>query len=366
MHVVVAGGGVMGAATAWVLAARGHAVTLLEQHAPGHTLGSSHGSGRIFRIAYDDPLYAGLATQALSGWRRLEAETGTRVLRLTGAVDHGPESATQSRARVLSDLNVGHELLTPAAAHRRWPSMRFDRSVLFHPTAGRIHADLAVAAFTSAALRHGATIYHGHHVVVVTRTLHGVRVVTATGATFEADVVVLAAGAWSATLAAVAGVELPPLRVTLEQPVTFTTARRGPWPCFIHHPGAGIQHPHGVYGLRVNEGLKVGAHARGREVDPRQDDRRPDPAAVHDVVEYAREWLPGVDAGTAEPAGCLYTLTADHDFVVDRVDDVVVLAGFSGHGFKFAPAVADLAAGLALGTAAAPHRFTSLSLARSA
>ena len=74
----------------------------------------------------------------------------------------------------------------------------------------------------------------------------------------------------------------------------------------------------------------------------------------------ARRWLPGVDPRHGRATGCLYTLTSDHDFVIDRVGDVVVLAGFSGHGFKFAPAVGELAADLVTGTGGAPDRFTRL------
>ena len=89
-RVVVIGGGVMGSAAAWQLASRGIDVTLLEQFRPGHTNGSSHGSSRIFRLAYPDPFYVTLAARALPLWRQVEYESGQAVLTLTGAVDHGP------------------------------------------------------------------------------------------------------------------------------------------------------------------------------------------------------------------------------------------------------------------------------------
>ncbi|MYR36844.1 FAD-dependent oxidoreductase, partial [Streptomyces sp. SID4944] len=86
LDVLVVGGGLMGASAAWRLSARGHRVTVLERFGPGHDRGSSHGTSRIFRLAYAEPSYTELALRALPLWRRLEEESGRPVLTLTGAV----------------------------------------------------------------------------------------------------------------------------------------------------------------------------------------------------------------------------------------------------------------------------------------
>ena len=112
-------------------------------------------------------------------------------------------------------------------------------------------------------------------------------------------------------------------------------------------PGDGLASG-GVYGLASVDGLKVGFHGQGPVVDPDDRDRTPDAVMLAGLREYARPWLPGVDPESAVPVTCLYTLTPDQQFVVDRLGRITVLAGFSGHGFKFASAIGELAAGLTL------------------
>ncbi|HEU5150181.1 MAG TPA: FAD-dependent oxidoreductase, partial [Iamia sp.] len=155
------GGGVMGAAAAWAIAGRGASVLLVEQHAPGHQRGSSHGSSRIFRHAYARVGYVELARRALAGWRELEAETGREVLTLTGAVDHGDPAAVAALEAALGEAAVPFEVLAPEEAANRWPGLRFDTTVLFHPEAGRLHADAAVRTLHGAAGRRGAEVRLG-------------------------------------------------------------------------------------------------------------------------------------------------------------------------------------------------------------
>jgi len=266
---VIVGGGVMGSAAAWALARRGVQVLLLEQFGPGHRLGSSHGSSRIFRLAYAQPFYVRLARTALPLWRELAAETGQPVLALTGAVDHGSADELRPRLRTLLDAGERAELLTPAEAERRWPVLRVDTAALFHPTAGRLHADDAVRGFQRAARSHGAELRHDSVVEAV--SVHGadsVRVHTASG-TLAARRVVVAAGSWARALLGPV-LPMPRLRVTQEQPAHFAARDpAAPWPSFIHHPYDGGRVPSaGVYGLASADGIKVGLHGVGPEVDP--------------------------------------------------------------------------------------------------
>jgi sarcosine oxidase len=134
------------------------------------------------------------------------------------------------------------------------------------------------------------------------------------------------------------------VRVTQEQ-VQHYQARpgTGPWPSFIHRHG--LLH----YGLETpGEGIKVGLHQAGAEVDP---DDRPkwNDEFERDMVDYVETWLPGLDPTPVSRTLCLYTNTADDDFVIDRVGPVVVGSPCSGHGFKFTPLVGRLLADLAQG-----------------
>jgi len=359
--VVIVGGGVIGSAAAWRLAERGRSVVLLEQFDPGHRHGASHGSSRIYRQAYDGEFYTGLAARALPLWRALEDTTDTPVLTLTGAVDHGLPAALAAKANALAALGIPHELLDPVEAGRRWPGIRFDTRVLYHPDAGRLHADRSVQALNRAAADAGADIRHGVAVHGIESTATGVEVVT-DGKAIPAAHVVVAAGAWTRSLIADAQLdavpELPRLRTTQEQPAHFLPLTADDWPSFVHHRGAGLT-GEGIYGLGSDDGIKIGEHGTGPVVDPEMRDYTPDPAGVARLVDYAAAWLPGVDLDSVTADTCLYTTTPDSNFVVDRVGDVTVAAGFSGHGFKFAPVIGELVADLADGTTRTfePFRF---------
>jgi sarcosine oxidase len=333
----------MGSATAWWAARAGREVVLLERHDGHHVHGSSHGRSRIFRLAYDDPYYVGLALRARDLWRVLEEESGTSLLTTTGGVDHGPGSGAVADA--LAAAGLAHERLSVGAAAERWPMLRFDTSVVVQPDAGRLDADRAVTTLHAEAARHGADVRFSCPAVSARATPYGVAVETPAGVV-EARVAVVAAGAWLPGLLAHLPVpaDLPPFRVTQEQPV-YLAARTGDgWPSFIHHRA-----PFLYYGLGApGEGVKVGEHGSGRIVSP---DARlaPDDAAVARVEAYAAEWLPGAVPRATRVDSCLYTSTPDDTFVICREGPLVVCSPCSGHGFKFTPLVGRMTAELASG-----------------
>ncbi|HEU5151196.1 MAG TPA: FAD-dependent oxidoreductase, partial [Iamia sp.] len=200
----------------------------------------------------------------------------------------------------------------------------------------------------------------GEVVTAVEEAGDGVAVRLASGDVVAAGVAVVAAGAWASRL--LGGVDgVPAMRVTVEQPAHFRPVDEAvPWPSFIHHPGALLtmdRAVHGVYGLAGDEGVKLGFHGIGAEIDPDVTERPFDADALDDLRRYAETWVPGVVSTRAVPTTCLYTTTPDHDPVIDRSGAVVVLAGFSGHGFKFGPAIGALAAALALDGAAPDPLF---------
>src|SRR6478735_2164721 len=120
--VCVVGAGLAGAASARELAARGHSVLLLEQHAVGHRHGSSHGSSRIYRRAYADPFYVALTGRAADEWARLEDESGVRLLTPTGGLDVGAGRPEAIHAE-LTAAGVPVVLLSTAEIADRWPGM---------------------------------------------------------------------------------------------------------------------------------------------------------------------------------------------------------------------------------------------------
>jgi sarcosine oxidase len=366
-HVVV-GGGVMGAATARALARRGADVLLVEQFGRGHDRGSSHGATRIVRRGYVADDWVALTGDALDAWRALEAETGRTLLDLTGALDHGDLAALDQIQAALVRAGVEHERLTPDEAATRWPGLRFDTSVLFHAEAGRVRSADAVEALLDSAVAAGAELRFDTAVVGIETEGDDVvlRLEGAGGASSSvvSASVVLAVGSWAehlgGDLVRSAGASLPPVRVTQEEPAHFATELPDDaWPSFVHHPSDPVlrEQVSTIYGLLTpGEGVKVGTHGTGREVDP--DARLAGPGAEGLAVlrDYVSAWVPGVDVDTLAPISCLYDTTPTEDPVMDRVGSVTVATGFSGHGFKFGALFGELLAGVATGTPA-PERF---------
>jgi sarcosine oxidase len=358
--VVVVGGGAMGSAAAWQLTRRGVEVTLLEQFEPGHTRGGSHGSSRIVRLSYDDPFYVDLAATGYDRWAELEDECGEQLLTWTGVVDHGDPATVGALAAAMESRNHVVQRVEPDQAAERWPGLRFDTTALFHPRGGRAHADRTVAALQRVAAARGAEIRHGVEVEAVVPGPDAVEIRTP-DQTLRARHVVVAAGAWAGQLLD-GVVTLPSLTVTREQPAHFPPFDPAvPWPSFIHHIAAATVHgaatPRGVYGLAGPDGVKVGFHAVGPVVDPRNVPDTVDEARLRELQAYVRRWVPGVDASRPVADGCLYDLTDTADFVVDRVGPLTIAVGFSGHGFKFVPEIGRLVADLVLGTRVTPARF---------
>ncbi|WP_412168455.1 FAD-dependent oxidoreductase [Curtobacterium flaccumfaciens pv. flaccumfaciens] len=353
--VVVIGAGVVGAATAYALTARGERVLLVEQHARGHHLGSSHGATRIFRQGYADPEYVALTTRALALWEALEAAAGEELIVRTGAVDHGRPEVVDAIAAALADADIPHESLTPEQAAARWPGIAFEGHVLTHPSAGRIRSDRTIEVFLTLAEATGlADLRFDTRVTGLEDHGDDVTVTLSDGSAVRTASVVAAVGSWAPTLVgellAGRGAGLPAIRVTQEQPAHFPShLPDAAWPSFVHWADGDD-----VYGLLTpGEGVKVGFHGTGPVVDPDHRDFTPVPAEAERLQAYVARYVPGVDATKPTFISCLYDNSPDEDFVIDRVGPLTVATGFSGHGFKFAPLLGEMLADLATG--GVPH-----------
>lgn len=346
---VVVGAGAMGAATAWHLARRGRSVVLLEKFSRGHLRGSSHGATRIFRVAYRDPLYSRLAGRAIPMWRELEETAGEVLLEQTGQLDHGEPVAIDEIESALRGGGWAYERLSSAAAHERWPSLAFDREVIYSPDGGRVFADRTVEALTRLAQSEGAEVYFETPATALRVADASVTVETPAGA-WEAQTVVVAAGAWLTRLPGL-DVPLPETRATAQQPVHFPIRPGYSFPSYVHHVGTdaiGHTFAYGAYGLESpGEGVKLGLDTE-EEVDPDLQTGI-SAEALADAVDYAERWLPGADTSQVSAVRCLFTMTPDSHFILDRRGPVVVCSPCSGHGFKFAPLIGSLAADLVEG-----------------
>jgi sarcosine oxidase len=350
VEVAVIGGGVMGLATAWALTRRGVKPVVFERFSRGHDQGASHGATRNFNNAYDEDHYLDLLVRARAGWDALGHVDGEPLLRLHGLVTHGDVDVAAIEQRLI-ERGIHAEILTAGEASSRWSGMRFGDAVLFSRDAGVARASAALREFERRIVASGGEVRWETPVARIEETDEGVDVVLSEGR-IRADTVVVTAGAWTERM--LPGVRLPRLEVTEEFPAHFRPTGESVWPSFNHYVDP-ARYPATVYGMPTpGEGVKVGFHRVGDVVDP---DARPH-AVTHAeaLAEYVREWMPGLDPASAVPISCTYTSTDDSAFVLDRAGRIVVGAGFSGHGFKFAPAVGATLADLALDPSALAAR----------
>ena len=352
LRVAVVGCGAMGAATGWRLASRGVQVVCFDRHSPPHTLGSSHGESRIIRTAYfEGAWYVPLVQEAFPLWRDLEHESGARLLTMTGALMIGPQSAEAvvgaQAAAAAHGLNA--RVLDAGDLRGQYPAhVITDEDVaVLDVQAGFIRPEDAVAAMIDRIVALGGGIRRGVVVKDVSGKSEGVEV--ATDETRESfDAVVIAAGSWTR--------DLVPLPLVVERQVMawFEIAKEGrDWltperfPVFIRETD-GLD----IYGVPTLDGasLKIARHHGGEVTDPESVRREVDDTELDPLRRFATTYLRGVTTRVVKTAACMYTNTPDEDFVIDLHPDdprIVVISACSGHGFKFAPVIGEIAADLA-------------------
>ena len=363
--VVVIGLGAMGSAALYELARRGFRVAGIERYAPGHDHGS-HGETRIIRLGYfEHPSYVPLLRRSYQLWRELEAASGRKLMRITGIVEIGPSygaliTGTLAASR---EHQLPHEILGAAETMRRFPPFRIPQDYLgvFQPDGGFVAVEAAIEAMVALARAAHAEVWTGVKVLSVARAGHGVRVVTSQGE-LEARVAVVAAGPWLEDLVP----DLPVrLQVTREVMAWFKPRHPAPFapgrfPVFI------LESRHGMhYGFPASPAgtVKIAKHHhRDESVHP---DDAPRPWSTGDEIlirPVLAEHIPAADAPLAAAKTCLYTVTPDHDFIIDQLPgapQILIASPCSGHGFKFAPVIGEILADLALdgGTAHDIRRF---------
>lgn len=347
-RVAVVGGGGVGAAAAWALARAGIDVVLIERYRRAHPLGASHGATRNFNPGYTRPEYLDLLRTALPLWREIEAESGAHLLDQVGVVNRGPRPDVADLLEALPTIGLRAELLDAREASLRWPELRFVGPAVHLPDGGRLYAERSVDALYRVAEASGARILENTAVVSIEASDDGV-VIDTDGGPITARTAVVTAGAWSSRLLA-GVVDLPPLTVTQEQPAHFALAAPlADLPAFNHHPEADSSWwPSAVYGgWTPGVGIKAGWHGVGPVTDPDARTLESEPAQLLALRRYVAEWIPGADPDRFEEISCTYTTTPTTDFAVGTVGPITVAAGFSGHGFKFLPALGELLARLA-------------------
>jgi len=352
--VVVVGLGAMGSAALHRLARRGIRAVGIERLVPGHDRGSSHGESRIIRLGYfEHPSYVPLLRRAYELWRKLEAASGAKLLHITGIAEIGPPggevvSGTLAAARL---HGLPHEVMDAAETKRRFPAFKIpaDYAGVFQPDGGFIAVEAAMAAMLAQAPAAGAEIRTSTSVLSVAPHGQGVRIRTNLG-DIDARSAIVAAGPWVKQLLS----DLPaPLRVTRQvmawfAPLDPTPFADGRFPVFL------LESRHGIhYGFPpfTRGAIKVAKHHHSDETaDPGSYDRTVSLTDETLIRAALSDHIPAANGTLVSAQTCLYTVTPDRDFIIDRLPDapnIIVASPCSGHGFKFAPVIGEILADLA-------------------
>jgi sarcosine oxidase len=375
---LVVGLGAMGSATSYHLARRGLRVAGFDAHPRSHTLGSSHGRSRIVRKAYfEAPAYVPLVLRAYDLWRQLEAESGRTLLTITGGLMvGGPETALISGALASArEHGLAHEHLSAQAVNARFPAFSLPNSLeaVYEPDAGFLRPEACVDAHLTLAAKLGAELHESEPVRNWSVDGTGVEVITERGR-YVGERLVLTPGPWA-----------PELLARLELPLSVQRIMNAHFQPYVADgrfaagrcPVSLWEVPEGVYyGFPElpGEGVKLGRHDAGTPTSPDTIERQVSAEEVEALRVTLDRYMPGAGGRTLSTLTCMYTVTPDWHFVLDRhpgTERVVFGCGFSGHGFKFASAIGEALAELSVdGRASQPieflgmNRFADQALAR--
>lgn len=363
--VAVVGTGTMGAMTAWQLARRGVPVVAFDAYAPGHDRGAAGGESRIFRTAYrEGAQYVPLLQRAQQLWHELEQETGSALLTLSGGLTVGPRDNPDVREVLAGDqeFGLGCEVLEGAEAAERFPDhpLAADEIIVLDRQAGVLRPELAVHAAAQAAQRHGAVIRLYTPVRSISADADRV-VVHAADGDHEFDHVVLAPGPWAAKHELL---DFVPLEV--QQITTCWFPAKQPKRHLPEHTPIAIRIGELAFScFPAMDGIsvKVSVHHVDRPRLGTADDlpRTASDEVLHAARTCVAEVLPALHGEPIRIGTYADCFSPDGHALVGRLPgqpNVTVLAGFSGHGFKLAPAIGAVTAADVLddgGSAAVPH-----------
>jgi len=359
-EVIVVGLGAMGSAACLQLVVRGVSVIGIDQYAPPHSWGSTHGDTRVTREAIGEGReYVPLARRSHQLWREIEQASDAQLLTQCGiAILAYPSSGFLEETRASARAyEIEHRDLTNAEVRSRFPMFTVDEQIVayYEPGAGYLRPEAAVAVQLELAHARGAQLQFGERVAAWSASRGGVTVTTDAG-TYHAEQLLLCAGAWIGDLLP----EGHDIFAVYRQLLYWFPIREGyeqlrDMPAFVWDLGGrqqGFVHLDGFYGLPAIDGpgggMKVAAESYERTTVP---DGLQHPATRAEIDRMYEQCiaphLPWLGSDPLRTVSCLYTSTRGSRFVIDRHpehDSVLIVSACSGHGFKHSPAIGEAVA----------------------
>jgi sarcosine oxidase len=349
--VAVLGVGGIGSGACYHLARTGLRVVGIEQFSIPHSRGSSHGVTRILREGlHENETYVPLVRRALELWRELEKTSGTQLFYQTGSLDIGlPESSI-----VVGSLNscqrwsIPHETFAASELRRRYPVLRiYDEMVaVFQPSSGFVLAEGSITAHVNGACDHGAEI-HGHEKMIGWEANGDGYAIQTTHDRYEVGQIVFTVGAWASKVTGLS-VQVRPERAVLgwfqpkENAARFGVGSLPVW--IIDSPDGGHFYGLPVFGI---PGFKLGRLSRNLdEVDPDLPLLEPDSRDEQDLRQFLEKHFPDANGSLLSMQTAFFEHSPDRHFIIGELPDFPgawVIAGLSGHGFKYASALGELA-----------------------
>lgn len=349
VEVVIVGAGSMGMAAGFYLAKLGINVLLLDSHNPPHDKGSHHGETRIIRHAYGEgSQYVPLVLRAQQLWEQLEQESGTKLFLQTGVLCAGDRGSSFVEEAVASGrkYSLPIEQLSNEEMSYRWRGFAFPEgfSGCYEPHSGVLFSEQCIAAFRKLGEENGMEVLPYTRVERIEMNANGA-VIETNDETYYADFAVVSAGAWSGKLLREMGLELPlqPVRKT----VSWVQCKQELYDAQVF-PAYTVDllnaHYYGFPSI-AGSGVKAGRHDGGENIDPDTPISPYGPKDEAEIRSFLDKCLPDANGPLVKGSTCIYTLTPDEDFILDRHPEypqLFIAAGFSGHGFKFSSVVGEI------------------------
>jgi glycine/D-amino acid oxidase-like deaminating enzyme len=372
--VIVIGAGAFGGWTAFHLLKKGAKVTLLDAWGPGNSRSSSGGETRVIRATYGPGrIYTQMAARALKLWQEYEQQWNLKLFFRTGVLWMAGSDDSYERAALplMSEAGVRFEKLSAAECGKRWPQINFDGISwsVYEPDSGYLAARRACEAVLNAFVKEGGE-YRQTQVMpgqIASHHMQGIKL--ASGETLNADSYVFACGPWLGKVFSF----LSPIITSTRQEVfffgtaagdlRFTDAQLPVWSDDSKLPLEGFPGKHWFYGIPGNywRGFKIADDTRGAAIDPTTMEREISAEGLAAARAYVRFRFPSLaDAPLVESRVCQYENSTDQNFILDHdpdAENVWIVGGGSGHGFKHGPAFGDMVSDAALGVKQPPTEF---------